>query len=326
MLRKRGTNAKNIDPIKYLLDQPGLWRKDAEQRFKMTTSCRDTDYIPKVKDAGKIIKTKDGEVQIMHEGTKVKLGGYHGEWMAKIIKELDGHHEPQEEKVFHEILKRLKSGAIMMEMGSFWAYYSLWFARAIKDSVNICCEPDPTNLKIGKDNAGLNNQDLKFVQSAVGQEDSSRITIQLDSDQTKSAEVEVRTVDSLMKEYKIDHLDMLHIDVQGFEMDALKSAIRAIENKKIRFVVVSTHHYFFSGNPNTHNECLSFLRDNGANIISSHTVAESFSGDGLIAASFDPIDKDFKVETSISHTDNSLFRSNEDDVALLAELVRGMKS
>jgi len=324
MFKKFRAKANNpIDPIKYLVEYPGLWRMNEYQRRDMTISCNDTDYIKKVPGAGKVTKHSGKDVQLMHNGLSMKLGGYHGDWMAQIITTLKGHHEPQEEKAFYEVLKRLESGASMIELGSFWSYYSLWFNKALKQARNICCEPDPQNMKIGKENAALNHlDDVIFVESAAGEVDGEMTDVVMDSDPSKKVHVPIRTVDSLAKEYGLDMVDLLHMDVQGFELSALKGAQKLITAKKIRFLFVSTHHYFFSGKANTHQECLHFIKQNGGHIVASHTILESFSGDGLIVASFDVRDKDFSIEMSINHTDNSLFRSYEEDIALLADLCR----
>ena len=62
-------------------------------RIRLTTSCKDTDLIPKVADAGEI-KEEGGVVyQVMHNGVKVTYGDYHGKWMGEIIHTLRGHHE-----------------------------------------------------------------------------------------------------------------------------------------------------------------------------------------------------------------------------------------
>lgn len=98
-----------------------------EYRVKLTTSCRDSDAIPKVANAGQTITRNGAKLQIMHNGLQVLYGGYHGDWMAKIIENLKGHHELQEEVVFDAILKRLGPESSMIELGCFWSYYSLWF-------------------------------------------------------------------------------------------------------------------------------------------------------------------------------------------------------
>lgn len=54
-----------------------------------------------------------------------------------------------------------------------------------------------------------------------------------------------------------------------------------------RFLFLSTHHHSMSGDPLTHQRCLEFLRGRHAHIIAAHNVTESYSGYGLIVASFD---------------------------------------
>ncbi len=53
--------------------------------------------------------------------------------MAEIIRCLRGHHEPQEEAVFHQIVERLKhespAAPAIVELGSFWSYYACGSAR-----------------------------------------------------------------------------------------------------------------------------------------------------------------------------------------------------
>ncbi|MGH7237078.1 MAG: hypothetical protein ACREGF_00910, partial [Candidatus Saccharimonadales bacterium] len=131
-LIKPGSTKKDSVSIPSALDvllATPIWIKDEEARVSMTISCRDSDYIPKIKNAGAITSRGGQQVQIMHNGLRVVVGGYHGEWMSRIIRELKGHHEPQEEKVFHEILKQLDDSAVMIELGAFWSYYSIWFNK-----------------------------------------------------------------------------------------------------------------------------------------------------------------------------------------------------
>jgi FkbM family methyltransferase len=311
---------EKVAALDLLIQTPGLGRMDYDQRRDMTVSCKDTDYIPKVSGAGSI-KTVDGRrVQLMHNGIVVAADGYAGKWMTEIITALGGHHEPQEEKVFFEVLKRLGADATMIELGAWWSYYSLWFNKHVDNPKNICGEPDETNLKLGQLNARLNNiQDIDFLQVASGGDDGQEITIRSDSDNTKMIKVKVRTVDSLMEEKSIERLDILHMDVQGFEFDSLHGAEKSITSGKVRFVFVSTHHYIFSKSPTTHADCIKLIQDWGGHIISSHTIHESFSGDGLIVASFFDEDKDFSVSTSLNHTDQALFRSYEQDLGILVE-------
>jgi FkbM family methyltransferase len=313
------------DPLTVLLNTPFIGRMSNEQRVAMTVSCRDTDYIPKVADAGKVKKLAGKRVQVLYNGLLVEADGYVGDWMTQIIIALKGHHEPQEEKVFFEVMKRIGPKASMIELGSYWSYYSLWFNKEVKNpGAIICCEPDDNNLALGERNAELNGarDNLTFVQTAAGSDDGKMIDIVMDSSPDKTVRVPIMSVDGLVKKYKIGYLDILHMDVQGVELDALKGALHTIKKAKLRFVFVSTHHYLFSGSPMTHGDCLKFIKDNGGHIIASHTIPESFSGDGLIVASFSDKDKDFTVDTSLNHVDQSLFRPYEEDLQTLIDTYR----
>ena len=88
-------------------------------RIKYASECMDTKFIDKIEDAGKVFDN----YQLMFNGVKIKKDCYCGEWMTELITKSDGFHEPQEEKAFYEVLKRIPDGSTMLEVGSFWAWY-----------------------------------------------------------------------------------------------------------------------------------------------------------------------------------------------------------
>jgi FkbM family methyltransferase len=327
-MQARGTMAENRNTSKkvrvesaiQILSSPqSSWIKTEEERAQMTIACKDGEGIPRVKNAGKT-ETVDGQkVQIMHNGLKVLKGGYIGGSQVEIISLLKGIHEPQEEKVFYEVLKRVRPNANMLELGSWWSYYSMWFLKEIKGATSYCCEPDPGNLKLGKANAQLNNfkldKDIFFFHAAAGAVNNK--TIPFETINSGVVDVKVRTIDSIIQESKIDLLDVLHFDIQGIELEALHGAEKSIVAGKIRFLFISTHHYSISGDPGMHQKCLDFITKHGGHIIAKHTVVESCSGDGLIVASFDKEDTNFQVEVTPQPVDDSLFRSADEDLALL---------
>ena len=245
------------------------------KRIQRTVSVRDCDYIPKVSDAGQIRVENDQKIQIMHNGLKVIHGGYHGDWMAKIIATLKGHHEPQEEKVFYEILKHIPKTGTMLELGCFWAYYSAWFNSEIEDAKNYLVEPITEKLELGRITFSLNKMNgefhLAFVDSSSAEEESF-----VDWDGTVY-KIQRICVDDFLKKEKIGELNILHADIQGAELSMLEGATDSLSNKKIQFIIISTH-------GSHHNACLESLINYKYNIIASHTIEESASADGLIVA------------------------------------------
>lgn len=112
-------------------------------RIAATVACTDADGLERVAGAGDVIE-RDGErVQIMHNGVLVTEGGYYGVLSSEIIRCLRGVHEPQEEVVFDAVLRRLAATRavdrppVMVELGSYWAYYSLWFLDSFPDGREI---------------------------------------------------------------------------------------------------------------------------------------------------------------------------------------------
>jgi len=74
--------------------------------------------------------------------------------------------------------------------------------------------------------------------------------------------------------------------------------------------MVSTHHSSISGSTTTHPDCVEALRTLGANILVEHDVIESFSGDGMILASFYQEDAALKFpEVCRNWAQTSLFKT-----------------
>ena len=257
--------------------------KEILERVNTTISCRDCDYIPKVDNAGEVVEN----FQIMHNGVKVMHEGYHGEWMAKIIKELKGHHEPQEEKAFYEILKNVDPGGVMLELGCNWSYYSLWFNKSIKDAKNIMIEPTDKKLEVGKQNFKINNAQGYFEKAFIGS--NSEINSKFIDWDSRVYEINKLCIDDIVEKYNLEKIDILHSDIQGAEVEMLQGSVKSILENKIKFFVISTH------GDNIHQYCKNFLEKYNFNIICEHTVSESYSADGLIVGS---LDKNDNIEIS----------------------------
>jgi FkbM family methyltransferase len=295
----------------FLVSKPAML--DEWARARLTVSCRDCDAVPKHPKAGEVELAADGKAwQRMHNGILVEHGGYHGEYMAHVITTLRGHHEPQEERAFWEILGRLSGSPAMIELGAYWAYYSLWFRHEFPSGTNLMYEPDAQHLQLGQRNFARNGFTGHFEAAAAG---IDGIVNFYDETEKQWRSIASKSVSTICRERNIEFLDLLHMDVQGAEFNALLGAEPLIAEDKLRFVFVSTHHHLISGDPLTHQKCLQWLRDRGAHVICEHSVNESYSGDGLIVASFSKEDTDFEIAISHCRQSQSLFRELEFDLA-----------
>ena len=104
-------------------------------------------------------------------------------------------------------------------------------------------------------------------------------------------------------------IEIAHCDAQGAENHVVDQIIELGKRGQLRFAVISTHAYEITGNPLTHQTCLEKLIAAEAHIIAEHDVHESFSGDGLIAASFKPDDRELTIELSHNRYSTTLFPS-----------------
>lgn len=280
------------------------------ERVLMTVSCRDSDPIPKVEGAGRIVVVNGEEQQIMHNGLNVIAGGYYGDWMSHIIRGLNGHHEPQEELIFHHLLKYVRNGTHIVELGAFWAYYTLWYLKEIPRSTATCVEPDINHLNIGMRNSQINSFDdrINFVNAWVGGADEESYTAMVETS-NQAISLPMMNMSSIKRITEGVPIELLHMDIQGFELPFIESITSHAKDKLVRFIMVSTHHSCISGSKTTHVDCIDQLQTMGAHIILEHDVIESFSGDGLILASFYEEDKDLLFPNiSRNKSKTSLFK------------------
>ncbi len=236
---------------------------DCQRRIKDVLRAPDNRHIPRVPNAGAITHGR----QVMHNGLSILPGSYYGVPMQIMLKKNRGVHEPQQERVFGEVLKHLHPKGVMIELGSYWAFYSMWFQKEIEQASCYLVEPDPRYLESGKKNFELNGMKGTFIQCYVG--GSSAIA--------ESGDRFV-CVDDLIREYRIDHVDILHSDIQGGECDMLRGASQSIEANKIDYLFLSTH------SNRLHYECKAFLEDRSFVILASADTEQSYSADGLIVA------------------------------------------
>ena len=252
--------------------------QDEKRRVAEAGLCNDADYIPKVPGAGSVHVDQNGNcVQVMHNGLLVLADGYYGEFMTQIVERMKGHHEAQEEKVFHEVLKLIPPGSTMIELGAYWSYYSMWFQKAVPGARNFMIEPAKSSIECGMKNFQLNGLRGDFTQAFIGRTSSPDW-------QPSALERDIHNVRRVCiadfaQARAIDRLAILHSDIQGFEYEMLLGCGDLLPQKRIDFVFISSHSL------KVHFQCRKHLLNQGYTIIAEHTPKESYSEDGLIVVS-----------------------------------------
>lgn len=233
-----------------------IWRS----RIYDVISSPDNARIARCQNAGKLT---DYYIT-MHNGVRVCANGYYGAGILNLLIENKGVHEPQEEFAFEHIVGILPEDCKMLELGAYWGFYSLSLLNRRPNGKCFLVEPDTQNLISGQINFQLNGREGHFTQARVD-------SFPKDNPKTIS-------VDSFCNENKINHLDILHSDIQGYELAMLEGGRGFLTAGGADFIFISTH------SQKLHADCLEMLQNYKYKILAEANMQETFSFDGLIVA------------------------------------------
>lgn len=102
-------------------------------RFGDVMSDPSNLLIPRCKHAGKTVIYDGDEVVVMSNGVIVTAKGYYNSYSA-ILWRNAGVHEAAEERLFSAIVDRAPPGSAIVELGAFWAFYSVWYSLSVPDA------------------------------------------------------------------------------------------------------------------------------------------------------------------------------------------------
>lgn len=237
-------------------------------------------FVPRCKHAGRVVNDEDGVPHVvMHNGVVVSKEGYYGlgqriNWVngSDLMITNLGVHEPGEERLFGEVLQHMTRGAVMLELGAYWAYYSCWFGRAVPDARLLAVEGEPANMAVGKHNMQANNVSAEWWRAFVSCGWSPG------NYGAGNCKTEV-LVSNLTAQLGLDHVDLLLADIQGSEYKMLKDIAPLLRARRVSYLFISTHAGWLG------DSCKRLLETVGYRIIAFTDIGESsWAGDGVIVA------------------------------------------
>jgi len=170
-----------------------------------------------------------------------------------------GVHEPQEEVVFREVLKDVPEGGTMIELGAYWAFYSMWFAKEVKDARCYMIEPDEANRRLGQRNFAANGLVGKFFDGDV-RPGGFRL-------------------DRFMARNEIDFATIVHADIQGAERCLLEDSSDLLESRRVGQFFISTH------SQKLHCVCQRIFEEHGYLILASADFDDgTYCHDGVLVS------------------------------------------
>ena len=234
-------------------------------RFREVISDPLNLLIERVPLAGVI---EAGDVYL-HNGNRVPVVGEHAYYgsFSQLLVVNRGVHEPLEEYAFQQLIKVLPQAPLMIELGAYWGHYSMWLKKLRPQARVILVEPEAANLAAGESNFRRNGFGGEFVQAFVGR-----------------GHLEI---DAFRKDRMLRKIDVLHADVQGFEVEMIEGCQRTLNEWRVDYLLVSTH------SQERHLVVLTMLARLGYRIEVASDFEQTTSFDGFVFASSPTVTKVF---------------------------------
>lgn len=137
---------------------------------------------------------------------------------------------PEKERFY-----KAKNGDVIAEMGAYMGYYTLYLSQKIGSNGKlIAIEPMPDNLKYLRKNIEANNiKNVHIVPKGVWKEkekmtferkkgDNQSGSVELSYDNNDSFSIPVDSLDTILKEQKVKHVNFMLIQLNGVEPEALE--------------------------------------------------------------------------------------------------------
>lgn len=152
-----------------------------------------------------------------------------------------GSHEP---KTTEFIKKYVKKNMVCLDVGANIGYYSTLFSNLIgNEGKIISIEPSPINFQYLKQNLELQNLKNFILLNIACGDSNKQVDFHLNQSGNKSKivsdensdniiSIEVKTLDELSKDLKLEQIDFLKIDVEGYEWEFINGSKKTIEKFK----------------------------------------------------------------------------------------------
>ena len=219
------------------------------------------DKLEKKPQAGTICE----DTQVMHNGLLIYKQSYCDGKLSKIFEKTKGIFEPEVQYYFETVLKNMGKTPVMIELGSYWGFYSMWFLKHCDGGRAFLIDPNAKNLVFGQRNFSLNNLTGNFICAFIGKLPCLEFN-----------DVPTINIDSFIRDNRLHSVDILHVDIQGYEMEMLEGAAESFQEKKIGYIFIATH------SKELHKGCLDFLQKMNYKIVSNIDKPKVKCEDGFI--------------------------------------------
>ena len=192
------------------------------------------------RELGETRVLRDGSVFIVQPG--LQLG-----WQVRVF----GTYEPELRAVFRDVLS---SGAVAVDVGANVGWHTLLMARLVGEGGRVLAiEANPSVRARLVEHLALNHvEHVEVVPCAVGDSEGTVAFRAPDASDASAGDghvlaaneaagkdvirVPTRTLDAIVEASGVERLDLIKIDVEGFEWPVLAGSTRSIERFRPRIV------------------------------------------------------------------------------------------
>jgi FkbM family methyltransferase len=191
------------------------------------------------------LKKNPFRLQTMRTGFRLRLNLQDRMQSVMYIKRC---HEPETEIVFKEMAR---SSRVFLDVGANIGYFSFLVKQMSPQARVYSFEPLPQNIEAYKKNRELNNFDeMSLQETCVADKPGETEFLIPPSEESGWGRIADRdlfsgekirraviTLDQFCRDQKIDEVDLIKIDVEGYELKVLHGALNVIESYRPRICI-----------------------------------------------------------------------------------------
>jgi FkbM family methyltransferase len=142
-----------------------------------------------------------------------------------------------------------KKGDVIVDVGAYIGEFTVYASKLVGDKGKvICIEPDKGNIKLLKKNIKLNNlKNVVLIEAGLWNKDcnlSFKVNAagsKFDSSDNLIKKVRAVRLDTLFKELNLSKVNMIKMDIEGAEIEALEGCKKIMKLNNIHFAIASYH-------------------------------------------------------------------------------------
>jgi FkbM family methyltransferase len=213
---------------------------------------------------------------------KVSVQDMEAKFIVSNPKTLNMKRIGDEEEIIADIAKESNVDDIFYDVGSNIGTYS--FILGEKFEKIIAFEPHPKNAERYRENIKINNANADLYEVALSDDEGSidllmreadvgsthnRISTDSTSDRDNNekmqstASVDMTTLDKIISDKKLENPDIIKIDIQGAEYDALRGMKETLRSSEVRLIYIESHPKYLPKFDATVNEIVDLLEEYG---------------------------------------------------------------